>query len=192
MFKFAAHFISYRAKELKDSVVGTAKDAKKVTAVAAQTLQDDFHSIGQAVATASDRIDQTVRQTDKERFHVADDPGKRAEQEDKKFVFNEHAENPLNKAAKMAHDAKESIKEKMTNTKENIREKLNNTKEDIIENLNHTNENIKEKLTDAKDAAKSAYEKSKDAVVRSQHSKVEQMAKNVIGKGKLNTSRRSC
>lgn len=137
MFKLFTRSFSYQTKELKDSFIGTAKeivkDAKKVTAAATQTLQDDFHSIGQAVATASERINQTLCVNDKENFHAA-------EKEDKKFIL---PENPLNKAEKVAHDTKDNMKRKMTDTMESIKEKINNSKE-----------KIKEKLTDAKDAVK--------------------------------------
>lgn len=164
----------YSSKELKDSVVGTAKsiakDAKKVTTAASQTLQDDFNSIGQAVASASERIDQTVRGTDQERFHTAEEAGKRAEAEDKKFVFNEHAENPINKAAKMAHEAKETIKDKMSDTKESIKDTMGGAKDNIKDEITNSKENIQEKIEHTKDASKSVYEKSKDAAIRAQHS----------------------
>lgn len=155
--------IHYSSKELKDSIVVTAKsiakDAKKVTAVASETLKDDFNSIGQAVASASERIDQTVRATDQERFHAAEEAGKRAEAEDKKFVFSEQAENPINKASKMAHEVKETVKEKVGDAKETIKDKIEGAKE-----------NIQEKTGNAKEAAESAFEKSKAAAIRAQHS----------------------
>lgn len=166
--------IRYSSKELKDSVVGTAKsiakDAKKVTAAASETLQDDFNSIGQAVASASERIDQTVRGTDQERFHAAEEAGKRAETEDKKFVFSEHAENPINKASKMAHEVKEAVKEKVGNAKKSIKDKIGDAKENIQEKTDNAKETIKEKVNDTKKVAESAFEKSKAAAIRAQHS----------------------
>ena len=185
MFKFVAHSFTSRSKELKDSVVGAAKsiakDARKVTAAASQTLNDDFHSIGEAVASASDRIDQhiksasekidqTVRGTDQERFQAAEEAGKRAENEENKFVLSEHAENPLNKATKMAHETKEHVKDKIHDAKDTVKDTIHDAK-NTVKNKIH---DAKEKASDVKenvvDETKSVYEKSKDAAIRAQHS----------------------
>lgn len=139
-------FISY-SSQIKESIVGTAKsvkkDAKSATAAASQALQDDFQAVGDAVANASDKIDEKVRDTGKERFHAAEEAAQRSEEEDRKFVMSEHAENPFNKAAKMAHDAKESAvnsakraasgaKESFSEPTESITEKVGKMAETVV------------------------------------------------------------
>lgn len=131
--------------QAKDAVKGTAKeiakDAKRTTDAAKQTLQDDFRAVAQAVADSSDKIDKNIRGTDKERFQAAEEASKQAEQKDRKFVLNEHNENPFNKAAKMAHDTKEALKDKAMNAAESTI-----------------------------DATKSAAQKAKDSAMREAHS----------------------
>lgn len=98
---------------LKDSVVGTtksvAKDVQKTAKAAKEVLEEDVRAVESVIANASDKTDRVIRGTDKERFHAAEDAAKRAQNEDEKFVLSEHSENPVNKAAKMAHEAKDSV-----------------------------------------------------------------------------------
>ena len=105
--------LSSSSSLLKDSLKGTtksvAKDLKNTTSAAKEAIQDDFRAVAQAIADSSDKIDRKVRGTDKERFHAAQEAAEKTERAENDFVLSKHAENPLNKATKMAHEAKESI-----------------------------------------------------------------------------------
>lgn len=120
----------------KEAIKGTAKevakDVKRTAAAANETLQDDFRAVGQAIADSSDKMDEKVRGTDKERFHAAEEASQRAAQEDRKFVFNEQAENPFNKAAKMTHEAKEYIKDTADDAINSAKEAAQKTKESAM------------------------------------------------------------
>lgn len=180
-----------RAQELKEAVSGTVKemgkDAKSTAKAARETLQDDFQAVADSIARASNKIDEKVRGTEKERFHAAEEAGAKAEQEDQKFVFSDHAENPFNKAGKMMHEAKESAKDNIQNAKEAMKEGLSSAKE-------HTRENVakmKEKITE-----KSPEQMSFDAAKRAQNAseghsekpnltdKIENMAEKIGEKSK--------
>ena len=86
-----------------------AQDAKRASAAASQVLKDDFQAVAEAVAEASDKIGGKVRGSGEEQFKQAEEAAKQAEREDRKFVMDGNTENPFNKAAKMAHDSKESF-----------------------------------------------------------------------------------
>ncbi len=151
MIRFTRQWYSALSRT-RDAVKGTAKDIAKdvqrTATVANETLQDDFRAVAQAVADTSDSIDEKIRGTDKERFHAAEEAGRQAKQEDRAFVFGEQAENPFNKAAKMAHETKESIKDK-------------------VEGASESAKNAKDS---AMDATKSAAQKAKDSAKRAAHS----------------------
>jgi hypothetical protein len=132
MFKLLTR--RYSSKELKDSVVGTAKsiakDAKMVSVAASQPLQDDFHSIGQAVADSSNRIKQTVHGSSKK------------EQEDKNFHFHAEKENIKEKIS----GNKEDIKEKMADFKDTVKSSYEKSKDSAIR-AQHSNEGFSEQRT---------------------------------------------
>ena len=148
--------------KLKESVTGTAKsvaqDAKRATAAASQALQDDFQAVASAVASSSDKLDEKVRDTGNERFHAAEEAAAKAEKEDRKFVMSDHSENPINKATKMAHNAKDSVKE--------------------------TLDSAAQKAASSAKRAANAANLSYSEPTESMTQKVEKMAETVVGKGK--------
>ena len=157
-------FYANRAHDLKEAASGTikemGKDAQNAAQAAKETLTDDFRAVADSIAKSSDKIDEKFRGTDKERFHAAEDAAKRAEQEDRKFVFSEHAENPFNKASKTMNEAKEYAKDNLENAKQSLKENVKDNKEYLKESANHVKEKVMPKSPEQKsfDAAKRAHE----------------------------------
>ena len=125
-------YYSTRSKELKDSIAGTAKsvagDAKSVASTAKNVIQDDFRAIAQSVANASGAVDQSVRGTSQERFREAEEAARRAETEDRTFVFSESAENTVNKALKMGSEAKDAVKDATRKAKDSAAQSFESSK----------------------------------------------------------------
>lgn len=164
-FKYLRLFAS-RAKELKDSVIGTAqsisKDAQSVASNFKQAVQDDFRTVRQAASDTADKIDAKVRGTDQERTENAETSA------ENKYFFSEHSENPLNKAAKTAHEAKEAVKDKAKNTYETAKDTMDSAKG----KYDSTKQSAKNAFqsTSAQDTVKTAEQKATDAAMRAQHS----------------------
>jgi hypothetical protein len=138
---------------LKDSVVGTtksvAKDVQKTAKAAKEVLEEDMKAVESVIANASDKTDRVIRGTDKERFHAAEDAAKRAQNEDEKFVLSEHSENPVNKAAKMGHEAKDSVigsfSGKVEKAAERVLDSVKGKVNDLKGAVNNTNNNNNKK-----------------------------------------------
>lgn len=72
-------FYRNAAQSVKDSAKSIAKDAENVAKSAKNVLKKDFDKACGAATAASDKIDEKVRGTDKERFHAAQEAARRAE-----------------------------------------------------------------------------------------------------------------
>ncbi len=89
--------------------------------------------------------------------------------------MSEHAENPFNKATKMASDAKDAVKEQFGEWKEAAKDKMNKASE----KMTNMKDSASEKMTNMKDSAsetvsdstRHAQEISSEAVKRAQQSK---------------------
>ena len=110
-----------------------AQDAKRASAAASQVLKDDFQAVAEAVAEASDKIGGKVRGSGEEQFKQAEEAAKQAEREDRKFVMDGNTENPFNKAAKMAQEAKESVKASVSSAAKRAKESLSEPAESMTQ-----------------------------------------------------------
>ena len=122
------------SSQVKDSVVGAGKsvaqDAKRASVAASQVLKDDFQAVAEAVAEASDKIGGKVRGSGEEQFKQAEEAAKQA---DRKFVMDGNTENPFNKAAKMAQEAKESVKASVSSAAKRAKESLSEPAESMTQ-----------------------------------------------------------
>ena len=107
-----------------------AQDAKRASAAASQVLKDDFQAVAEAVAEASDKIGGKVRGSGEEQFKQAEEAAKQA---DRKFVMDGNTENPFNKAAKMAQEAKESVKASVSSAAKRAKESLSEPAESMTQ-----------------------------------------------------------
>jgi hypothetical protein len=96
-------------ESVKQTGESIASDLKGVGGHIRNVIKDDLDKATDRVIQGSEAIDQTVRKTNQTQNEVANEAAKRAKNEDEKYVLSQHAENPFNKAAKMAHDAKEAV-----------------------------------------------------------------------------------
>jgi hypothetical protein len=192
MFKKAisstVRIYSSRAREMKDAVGGTAKemakDAKNTAKAASNTLKEDFRAMEQSAGQKSDELDAKVRGTDKVRLHAADEAAERASKEENKFVFSDHAESPLNKAMKMAHEAKQSIKTAGNTISESAKSTSGKIEDSAKSASGHVNETVISSADKAVDSAKRA-QSAEHAQKSTISHKLENAAETVVEKGKF-------